>query len=278
MDERIKRACESVLTSVSASQSVKQAVLNNVLAAIENGQRSENEGKTIRHLLGTEWTWSEFDRCALKFKKTGQWPTMWTMLRLNEEAPIEPTSVSDAIDRLTVTELKGWLKTYAPDLTPKPTLREEFVQACRTHLAWEQIREAALARYREVLAGFRNHREEARCQLLAHTIMNTFHTHRTILQAKNADVTRFEVMDVDDDPVESAFVKRFNRGELKNQLPPFFPGDRSSLLACVNTSKDGHTITMQQPSSWWVKEAPRWLKIVFFIVMGFILLLIFRSV
>lgn len=221
----------AVLKSVSAPQDVKRSLLKEVIASIEEGESGMGEeGVVIRHLAGTGWAWPEFDDWEQEFKKRGRWPYTWYSLGLDEEFPVEPASVDDAINELTAAEMKDWLWTYAPGLRPRPKKREELEQACRTHLAWEQIRREALARYQDSLRTFRKSQDEARCRLLAHTLWMTIYTHRNCVAMQKDGVWLFETRPgSEEDPIERDFAERFNRGELKDQLPPFFPGDRCDL-------------------------------------------------
>jgi hypothetical protein len=223
-------ALRTVLKSVDALPHVKQALLKDILASLAEDDSEMGDVVIIRHLNGTGWTWSEFDHWEEEFKKMGQWPAMWRSFGLDEEAPVEPASVDDALDGLSVAQLANWLRTYAPGLKPMPKKREELEQACRTLLAWEQIRESALARYQDALSSFRESRDEAKCRLLAHTLWMTYRTERDRREARAGGITRFEALPGGDDPVEQDFADRFNRGELPNRFPPFFPGDRCDLL------------------------------------------------
>jgi hypothetical protein len=158
---------------------------------------------------------------------------MWGLLGLNEETPGEPAFVADAIDRMTIAEMKSWLRTYAPSRKPMPSKREGVELRCLTHLAWEQIREAALAHHQDSLRHFRRSREEAKARLLAHTYQMTWYSIRDGLAKKELGVTRWKALAGENCSIEQEWAEKFNRGKLKGQLPPFFPGDRCDLRPCL---------------------------------------------
>ena len=225
------RALRALLKSESAPQDVKRALFKEVIASIETGKSDVREGVVIQHLAGTGWAWPECDDWEHEFKKRGRWPYTWRSLGLDEEIPVKPESVDDAMKELTATEMTDWLWTYAPGLTPRPKKPEEVEQACRTYLTWEQIQREALARYQNSLLNFRKSQDEARCRLLAHTLGMTICTHRRCVDMQKLGVWLFETRaGSEEDPIERGFAERFNRGELKDQLPPFFPGDRCDLV------------------------------------------------
>ena len=225
------RALRTLLKSVRAPHDVKRALFKEVIASIEAGKSDVREGVVIQHLAGTGWAWPECDDWEHEFKKRGQWPYTWRSLGLDEEIPVKPASVDDAMKELTATEMTDWLWTYAPGLTPRPKKPEEVEQACRTYLTWEQIRREALARYQKSLLNFRKSQDEGRCRLLAHTLGMTICTHRSCVDMQTVSVWLFQTRPgSEDDPIERDFAERFNRGELQDQLPPFFPGDRCGLV------------------------------------------------
>ena len=228
------RALRALLKSVSAPHDVKLALLKEVMTSIEEGKSDVREGVVIQHLAGTGWAWPECDDWEHEFKKRGQWPYTWRSLGLNKEIPVKPASVDDAMKELTATEMTDWLWTYAPYFMPRPKKLEEVEQACRTYLTWEQIRREALDRYQNSLLNFRKSQDEARCRLLAHTLGMTICTHRSCIDMQKMQTVGVWLFETrpgsEEDPIERDFAARFNRGELKGQLPPFFPGDRCDLV------------------------------------------------
>lgn len=185
-----RRAFERVMQGVTASASDKEWVLERLLVIGEADSRSIE--KVFLDLIAVIKDWPEFDHWALEFKKRGEWPYMWASLGLDKETPVEPASVADPIDRMTVAEMKSWLRTYAPGLKPIAGKREDVELRCLMHLAWEQIREAALAHYQDSLRHFRRSREKAKARLLAHTYHMTWYSIRDELDKKELGLTRWK--------------------------------------------------------------------------------------
>ncbi len=223
-EEAIKKAFNQVMIGVVVSDEVKGKLLDSFLS----GQEDE-----IDYLANSGWEWSDFDAWHQMFSEKKEWPYMWQHYpQLSEEPPKQPENMNAALTFLTVSDMKKIIKDHAIKPRPGPKKRADFEKAIEFSLSFEDIQLYVSRIVDSRCLTYEIKREKAKCKLLVHTISMTISKCRNFAQYQDMNISlNLEAWDAGC-PVEREYAKKFNRGDLKG-LPPFFPGDRTSIVADI---------------------------------------------
>ena len=230
----IKDAFDKVMNSVECSQNTKQNLLESFTNAHQSGDPRAADNTVIQHLAGSGWVWHEFDQWAKEFSRRGKWPMMWnTYPSLYRQHSSAPTSSESAVEFFTVAELRDWLKNNSITSKPSPKSRADFARVFKERVAWKDFEEDSLQKHAEYLKQRDKERDKAKCKLLALTLTKTIYTLVHYYQGKTAaadtpKMWKWNVSVVGECLIEQEFSVKFDPATMKN-LPPYFPGDRTSL-------------------------------------------------
>jgi hypothetical protein len=175
----------------------------------------------FEYLDGTPWSWPELTAWQLRFQEMGQWPYLWG----------GPLGLTNSLT-LAKTLDKATLRTVLSGCghLPGPTMSVAEMRERAGELPLKNLEESlppdtlktARAKVRHAITW-------DICSILAHTItaryQNLVHVLRSTRPVTPQNYRPFSTTC----PVEKAFCDKWAVGELIG-LPPFFPGDRSSLI------------------------------------------------
>lgn len=224
-DERYAQATREVLEKSKMSASAVALL----------GARSQP--LTKHDVLGTvgeaDFSWPWFDEWLDTFSAERKWPSApaWSWF---EAPPDELRTVREVVGQMTVSALKAAAAKRNIDLGDAK-LVDDLRKLLARKLKWADVEEAAAAMNQKRLAVLAKKQLDAKCQLLAMSINSRAHhifRHAQICELLDAPTIRKYKVKIEAD--DNAFSRRLAKEWIFNpkrnsNLPPFFPGDRSSI-------------------------------------------------
>lgn len=227
----LKKAFDQVMASVDLAPDQREALFTAYATAHRAGDARAAERATTSILLGSGWRWGAFDIWAQGFAAAREWPYMWQRLsELTETPPTPPTTSADAIALLNTEDMKAIAKERGFMPKPAPRKRQELEALLVAHMPLPDLLQRTRDRHVTAVTAFFERYEIAKCRLLVHTLDMTAYSIRDDEQRKRAG-HKYKLQALADAgcPVEDRFAAQFNAGEISD-LPPFFPGDRTTTL------------------------------------------------
>ena len=203
--------------------------------AHRSGDPRQERNVVMSVLVGVSWGAAYFQRWRERFQTEGAFPYMWRAHAkpLASDGPLKPATIEDALGYLPVADLRRLL--VALDALPekgRPRRRSEFVSLLTATGRTEDLVGVAMPAYDRAHEKWLADLETAKCALLAHTV-----TMRACTLSRRAGLSGTSSLrpQRSDCPVETAYAARFLAGEIRHD-PPFFPGDRTTLILDRRTS------------------------------------------
>lgn len=185
-------------------------------------------------LSGIVWGEAYFRQWRERFRAEGAYPYMWRVHAkpLTSDGPRKPASIEEALEYLRVADLRYLL--VALDAVPKkgrPKRRSEYVRLLAATGRTKDLVDAAVPAWDRARVKWRQDLETAKCALLAHTVTVRAYSLRNRARLPGASNLRPLRSDC---PIETAYAAKYLAGEIRHD-PPFFPGDRTSLILSRHT-------------------------------------------
>lgn len=227
----VRKAFDQVMASVEVAPEVRASLFDAYLQAHRNGDPSAEEKAVVSHLANTGWRWREFDEWATRFAATKEWPYMWSRYEdFSKPEPTAPTTAREAVERMTVSDMRLLAKENGLTATPAPRKRTQFEDLLAASVPLPELLDRGESRLGEEIASYHARREVAKCKLLAHTLTMTAYSTRDAEQRKELPASEYRVEVLGSGcPVEERFAAMFNKGKIGG-APPFFPGDRNCTI------------------------------------------------
>jgi len=183
-------------------------------------------------VLGAEdfhWPW--FDQWRARFEADTKWPECWECFE--DDAP-PYRKVGDVLRVLTAPKLRALARELGIDMGDAKKVDEMRVVLVRK-VKWDSVARIAAGMNAEAQAKVLKQRIRAKRELLARSIASraySLHRHGQIVDLLNDVGPKWTVLleDIKGCPIAKQLRKgwRFNTADTTN-LPPFFPGDRTSI-------------------------------------------------
>ena len=227
----IEEALNKVLTHISVAKEIKVEFCKAYCEAHKSGNPRLEEKVAIELLASSGWEWHVFDKWYLFFSQKGVWPYMWHQNELTKKQVISnPTTIEEAVSFLNVKKMKKFLKQHDIKTKPAPKKRAEFEKTIIQNSSLDDVL-SSIKSHLENQAKYAKQRfAESKCKILAHTLCMTAYSLRDHYKYNEGANLKLIAHDSGGTcKVEDSFVKKFNTDQLK-ALPPFFPGDRTSIM------------------------------------------------
>ena len=231
----IRQVFDHVMTFVEIEPKVRESLFHAYSEAHQSGSPRAEERAVIDALANSGWRWSEFDAWAERFAAAKEWPYMWHRLKeLSESQPSLPSSVPEAVARLGVSDMRALLSERGLIGRPVPRKRAEFEEIVVRNIRLQEIIERFKDYWGVSIKQWQCNQEIAKCKLLAHTLTMTCYSWGAASQRSQLSADKYPVKALlgTGCPVEEKYAKLFNVGKIRG-LPPFFPGDRNSVISGV---------------------------------------------
>ena len=231
----VEEAFNQVMAGVDVPKKIAKRLRPKFVIARQSGDPKKERQVLEDALDGVEWGETYFKTWRTRFISDGVFPYMWLnhAKTLIEDAPKPPACIDEALQYLRVTDMRKLLVDLAVELPkPKPRKRIEFEYLLRSTGATDAIIKAALPAFEDMLIDYPAKREREKCNLLAHTL-----SMRAYALQKRDTRLRLDAKahpNCSECPVETAYAAKFIAGEISGE-PPFFPGDRTSLIVDQST-------------------------------------------
>ena len=225
----VEKAFDQIMLEVDVSVEAKAKLRPLFVAAHRSGDPRQERNVVKSVLMGVSWGEAYFRRWRERFQVEGCYPYMWRVHAkpLTSDGPRRPATIEDALGYLRVTDLRRLLVALnAVPETSRPKRRSEFVPLLAATGRTKDLVDAAIPSYDKAREKWLGDREKAKCTLLAHTVTMRAHSLRD--RARLSDDASLRPVR-SDCPVETAYAAKFLAGEIRTR-PPFFPGDRTSLI------------------------------------------------
>ncbi len=229
----VEEAIDQILADIDMPDEAKSRLRSRFVNAHRSGDpRREVEGVETT-LDGIEWGEMYFGEWKKRFEAMGEFPYMWRTRgkALVVGPPQPPSTIGDAVEYLRVADMRQILiELGAMPRKGRPKRRSEFIDLLSATGKTESVIDSAIPVYRDARTKWEEDREAAKCELLAHTLTMRAYALRdcrkrgALPQPSNLRALK------SDCPVETEYAARFMAGEIHG-FPPFFPGDRTSLIA-----------------------------------------------
>ncbi|EFK05620.1 conserved hypothetical protein [delta proteobacterium NaphS2] len=232
--EFVRAAFDKVLEKVEVESDIKERLFEAYLSAHQAGSPHEERKAVTAHLVGTKWRWSWLDEWIDRFNFENEWPPSFfpyrEFLEKRNSYRVAPTNVSESLYLFTVKELRAWLKENEIKVRPCRK-RQELEVAMIEAVPWERFCDVALEQYQRNeatrRATFNEKKEEARCNLLTHTITALAYQLRRRSPSREIEGWTW-IIQPDDTSFARAAAKNFNEGQSET-FPPYYPGDGSYI-------------------------------------------------
>lgn len=228
----VEEAIDQILADIDMPENAKVRLKSLFVKAHRSGSpRREIEAVELA-LDGAEWGEKYFGEWKMRFEAKGEFPYMWRThgKALVVDSPQPPSTIEDAVGYLRVTDMRQILiELDAMPAKGRPKKRSEFIDLLSTIRKTKLVVESAIPAYRDARTKWQEDREAAKRALLAHTLTMRAYTLRDCRKRENLTRTSRLRALKSDCPVETEYAVRFMAGK-NHELPPFFPGDRTSLI------------------------------------------------
>jgi hypothetical protein len=233
-DDIIREAFDNVMTEIELPSEVKEPLHKDIAVAIKSGLSREGEKAVVKHLLNLEWNWPEFDKWEKVFAQNDRWPYLWqTYAKQYRLINFTPKDVASMLFAFTVPDMKKISKELNIKQTTSSKKRQELEELLKSTCSIAQIRPYFDEKYTRLLQDALERSKKERCKILQHTLIMMAYSIRNMKQREklpsyftNKRVLRTSSCGCE---VEDEIAKEYATGKLKG-IPPFFPGDRTSLL------------------------------------------------
>lgn len=226
-----------------------EAVLAGVLIAaperleilrVWNAERNGNFDrlcKSVAAVLGDcHWDWPWFDECLMQFRELGEYPDClgWDVFDPGEPED-EPKTPDDALNWIGIAEARRLLKEFG--IKPAGRKHSDVYNALYARVPFERWRDTALDRWRkseaERLAGPTTQDvARAKIRLLAGNMMAVDYVAHRLEQVNDLVAGGRYVMRIQPaDKLALRFMLNPLRSSPHPDLPPYYPGDRTEVLA-----------------------------------------------
>ena len=229
----VEEAFDQIMTEVDVPEDARVR-LKPLFVEAHRSADPRREVEAIKAVLdGVKWGDLYFGAWRERFEADGAYPYMWKTRgkALISDPPRPPSTIEDAVGYLRVVDMRRLLIDLgAMPGKDRPKRRSEFIALLSVTGKAEEIIDAAAPGFRDACDKWEKDRNGAKCELLAHTL--TIHTSALRDRRKRErlpDAVRLRAFK-SDCPVETEYAARFLAGEIGG-IPPFFPGDRTSLVA-----------------------------------------------
>lgn len=225
-----ERAFDEIMADIDMPRSARRRAKQAYLAARKSGSPRSERDALFDALSESDWGDRYFAKWRREFSKGGAFPYMWQKHPdLCFEAPSPPSSAEEAIALLKVEDMR----TLAVGLEVTPTVkrprrRKEFVSLMSDGVRESELVRAAGPRHEERLARHAESREVAKCEILAHTIAAKASSMERSVRTRSMAKWKPRLLEPGC-PVEAAYARRFRFGD-PSRMPPFFPGDRNTMI------------------------------------------------
>lgn len=219
------------MASVEAAPEVRALLFDAYSRAHRNGDPRGEEKAVISHLADSGWRWRDFDDWSARFAAANEWPYMWTRyVDFSKPEPTAPTTAREAVESMTVADMRELAKEKALTATPVPRKRTEFEDLLVAGVPAAELLARVQDELAEEITSYHAERETGKCKLLAHTLTMTAYSIRDAEQRQELPASKYRVEIVGSGcPVEERFAELFNTGQIGGS-PPFFPGDRNTTI------------------------------------------------
>lgn len=229
--EVVETAFAQMTHDIAWPEAIRATLLEQFDQGLVNGDTDWSADAMEDTLKTIDWQWPWFDEWAARFKARGDWPFMWGIGGLDEAPPSAPSTLEEASEFLQVKQMRSLLKSKG--ITALPTKRSEVEQLFRKTLSLEEAAEQIQLRLDGLLSEYRVDHHRQRCRLLAHTIQaRTYILRRAmdyIALSEDSTQTRYMALEfAGDDTLEETIAQELGE-QVWQQLPPFFPGDRTRI-------------------------------------------------
>lgn len=229
----IHEAFSYVMATVEVSSETKNRLFREYSKAHRDGDPRGEEKAVVDALANSGWRWKDFEEWSQRFKTEKKWPYMWRSFpELYEAPPSDPTTINDALEYMTVNDMKAFATARGLMAKPVPRKRADFEKLIAARCPLQNVLPAVAPAVKRAVAAFAERREIAKCRLLAHTLTMRMYSVRNKVQFDELNKTvggyKLKILAGAGCPVEDKYAAMFNRGEIQD-LPPFFPGDRNAV-------------------------------------------------
>ena len=225
----VEEAFDQIMSDVDVPVEPEAKLKPLFVAAHRSGDPRQELNVVKSVLTGVPWGEAYFRRWRERFQAAGAYPYMWRVHAkpLTTDGPRRPTTIDDALEYLRVADLRRLLVALnAVPEQSRPKRRSEFIPLLAATRRTKDLVDAAIPSYDRARNKWLADREAAKCALLAHTLTMRACSLRD--HARRSGETSLRPVH-SDCPVEAAYAAKFLAGEIHHD-PPFFPGDRTSLI------------------------------------------------
>lgn len=170
------------------------------------------------------WRWPWLDHAINEFRKEDVEPG-GLLSAVANGPPKPPKSIDEIIHNLSVARMREFLKSIDRYPKPAPRKRVEF-EAVFREVPWAELKDFALEEYRLLEPEIKERYRKDKIALLVQTLGTAAYSFRTFLNGQDPDC--YLVAVPEENIVAAREAMRFNASQ-KTPLPPFYPGDRSTL-------------------------------------------------
>lgn len=223
----IENVYDSYMATISFPSGIKERLKPDFTAANHSGNTREEEKVMISHLIDIDFQWPEFEKYRTYFRELKKFPYMWKSYRLTDY--IEPKNIHDKIALSKVDDMKKIITLKQKSNIPKTReeLKSKIIELFKKdelQTLFEPFVDADRAKF---YSGYKR----GIILLLSHTLNMKIYkardmerpSYRARLNSKKYDIMK------SDCPVEQHFKRLWKAGKVTG-YPPFFPGDRSSII------------------------------------------------
>ncbi len=229
----VEEAIGQILADIDMPDDAKGRIRSRFVKAHRSGDpRREVEGVEAA-LDGIEWGEVYFGEWKQRFEAKGEFPYMWRThgKALVIDPPRPPSTIGNAVGYLRVADMRQILiELDAMPRKRRPKKRSEFIDLLSATGKTESVVDSAIPAYRDARTKWEEDREAAKCELLAHTLTMRAYALRDCRKSGALSKPSSLRALKSDCPVETDYAARFMAGKIHG-VPPFFPGDRTSLIA-----------------------------------------------
>ena len=229
---QVEQAFDQIMDEVDIPDYAK-AKLKPLFVKAHRSGNPRREVEAIEAVLSdVEWGEAYFGTWKKCFEADEVYPHMWRTRgkALVSDIPQPASTIEEAVAYLRVVDMRQLAVELGimPD-TGRPKKRSEFIALLSATGKTKEIVDAAMPAYLDALNKWRRDREAGKSALLAHTLtMRTYALRDHYKRERLTGVQKLRALD-SDCPVERQYAAKFMTGEIDG-IPPFFPGDRTSLI------------------------------------------------
>ena len=236
----MEQAHHQIMAEVDAPANAKERLLRLRMKA-EGSSKAELQAFEVALGRGG-WGDEYFGRWRERFKAGGAFPYMWKryppLCAGAMRSP--PTTIEDVAQYLLIPEMRelAIMLGIMPEKN-RPRTRKAFAELLVSSGKTDEIVAAAMPGYEKKMAKLSDDIDQGKWKILEHTLRSRFSALRNCRQnlAIQREGFAFMLFIPGDCPLEAEYAAKLEAGEL-NTLPPLFPGDRTSIIECLDEYLD----------------------------------------